>query len=42
MKTEKSDNTNFEVAEASFEIEGTQPLIVHKFSEKAQTQIKDK
>lgn len=33
---------NFEIAEAIFNIEGTSPVIIHKFSEKAQKMIEDK
>jgi hypothetical protein len=34
--------SQFEIAEAIFKIEGTSPLIIHKFSTKAQTQIEEK
>lgn len=32
----------FQIAEAIFKIEGTSPVIIHKFSEKAQKMIEDK
>jgi len=41
-KDELMTYTSFQIASAKFKIEGTTPLIVHKFSEKAQKMIEDK